>query len=125
MKNKSEQAKFFCESCGKEVKQNAKVCTYCGKFFSSVRCPNCGKTGSTSEFENGCPDCGYAVGKTPKISNIKNNYQNKKTSSLFNNIINNKNNNNTQNSDSLPLWMYLVSIFVLIVVLICFYSCLK
>ena len=48
MKNKSEQAKFFCESCGKEVKQNAKVCTYCGKFFSSVRCPNCGKTGSTS-----------------------------------------------------------------------------
>lgn len=126
MKNKSEQAKFFCESCGKEVKQNAKVCTYCGKFFSSVRCPNCGKTGSTSEFENGCPDCGYAVGKTPKNSNIKNNYQNKKTSSLFNSINNNKNNNNnTQNSDSLPLWMYLVSIFVLIVVLICFYSCLK
>ena len=113
MKNKSEQAKFFCESCGKEVKQNEQVCTYCGK------------TGSTSEFENGCPDCGYAVGKTPKNSNIKSNYQNKKTSSLFNSIINNKNNNNTQNSDSLPLWMYLVSIFVLIVVLICFYSCLK
>ena len=64
MKDKSKQAKFFCESCGAEVKASAKFCDNCGKFFASVRCPNCGKTGSTREFEKGCPDCGYAVGRS-------------------------------------------------------------
>ena len=59
--NRFKKAKFFCEFCGNEVKQNDKVCTYCGKFFASVRCPNCGKTGRTEEFTHGCPACGYAV----------------------------------------------------------------
>ena len=35
-------AKFFCESCGAEVPRNARFCKKCGRFFASVRCPNCG-----------------------------------------------------------------------------------
>lgn len=64
---KSQAAKFFCENCGAEVPQNAKVCRHCGRFFSSVRCPSCGTTGTNKTFENGCPNCGYAVGNGTKI----------------------------------------------------------
>ena len=49
------KAKFFCENCGAEVPENAKVCKKCGKFFISVRCPGCGKTGNSKDFEKGCP----------------------------------------------------------------------
>ena len=41
------QAKFFCENCGEEVAQNARFCNKCGRFFSAVRCPQCGKVGSS------------------------------------------------------------------------------
>ena len=54
------KSKFFCENCGAEVKHNAKVCPYCGRFFSAVRCPRCGFTGDASMFRAGCPNCGYA-----------------------------------------------------------------
>ena len=64
---KKQSAKFFCENCGAEVPQNARVCKHCGKFFSSVRCPVCGTTGSPGKFANGCPNCGYAVGQGQKI----------------------------------------------------------
>ena len=60
-KKKSKEAKFFCESCGSEVPRNSKVCPTCGKFFASVRCPQCGRIGSNEDFKNGCPTCGYAV----------------------------------------------------------------
>ena len=60
-KSKSKEAKFFCESCGSEVPRNSKVCPTCGKFFASVRCPQCGRIGSNEDFKNGCPTCGYAV----------------------------------------------------------------
>lgn len=59
-------AKFFCENCGAEVPQNAKMCRHCGRFFTSVRCPACGATGTNSQFADGCPVCGYAVGKGKK-----------------------------------------------------------
>lgn len=59
-------AKFFCENCGAEVPPNAKMCRHCGRFFTSVRCPVCGATGTNSQFANGCPVCGYAVGKGKK-----------------------------------------------------------
>ena len=52
------QAKFFCENCGEEVAQNARFCNKCGRFFSAVRCPQCGKVGSSHSFVNGCPSCG-------------------------------------------------------------------
>ena len=65
------QAKFFCENCGEEVKQNARFCNKCGRFFSAVRCPACGKIGSSHAFTNGCPACGYAD-KPNKKTNLSN-----------------------------------------------------
>ncbi len=59
MSTSKKQAKFFCENCGAEVAQNSRFCGKCGRFFSSVRCPVCGKTGSSNMFANGCPSCGY------------------------------------------------------------------
>jgi hypothetical protein len=42
------------------VRPDAKVCPKCGRFFSAVRCPNCGYTGEGREFTYGCPSCGYS-----------------------------------------------------------------
>jgi len=119
------QAKFFCESCGAEVKPNARVCTYCGKFFSSVRCPRCGMTGNTQDFKSGCPSCGYAVipGKNfygnGKNSGSLNGSSNK---NIFSKIFLNK--NKTTNSESLPFWIYAVCITVLALCVGGIYSCL-
>ncbi len=55
------RAKYFCENCGEEVAANARVCPHCGKFFSAVRCPNCGYMGGVDVFKNGCPKCHYAM----------------------------------------------------------------
>ena len=105
----SKKAKFFCEFCGNEVKQNDKVCTYCGKFFASVRCPNCGKTGRTEEFTNGCPACGYAV--------YKGKYGTKNKLGL-------SSRRNKNYDGSLPFWIYILVITVLIALVIGLYSCL-
>lgn len=53
---------FFCESCGAEVKRNAKSCPECGSAFGSVRCPACDFIGEETLFKNGCPSCGYSSG---------------------------------------------------------------
>ena len=66
---KKKAPKFFCENCGEEVKENAKICTHCGKFFTNIRCPKCFHQGDSKEFKNGCPECGY--------SNAKNNFNQK------------------------------------------------
>ena len=58
---KQKNAKYFCENCGAEVASKARFCPHCGKFFSAVRCPNCGHTGSVSEFKKGCPVCHFAI----------------------------------------------------------------
>jgi len=50
---------FFCEACGAEVKDSAESCSACGRSFSGVRCPRCGREGSIEAFNNGCPGCGY------------------------------------------------------------------
>ena len=121
MKSNQKQAKFFCESCGEEVNANAKFCNNCGKFFSSVRCPNCGCTGSTREFENGCPECGYAVGKSKNNINY-NTIKSNNNKRIFFKTKNKK--NNQKSTDSLPLWIYIVAILSLIGILFCVYSCL-
>jgi hypothetical protein len=53
-------AKFFCDSCGAEVRREAAVCPECGRFFTSVRCPRCGFSGDQDAFKEGCPRCGYS-----------------------------------------------------------------
>ena len=57
----SKEPRFFCDFCGTEVKRNDRICPKCGKFFSAVRCPNCGLTGQAALFVKGCPSCGYSV----------------------------------------------------------------
>lgn len=53
--------KYFCEFCGTEVRQRDKICPKCGRFFSAVKCPRCGHSGSSKEFDSGCPVCGYSA----------------------------------------------------------------
>jgi predicted RNA-binding Zn-ribbon protein involved in translation (DUF1610 family) len=53
------KAKFFCESCGAEVRHSERVCPTCGKTFTAVRCPRCGFEGDSKQFMRGCPECGY------------------------------------------------------------------
>ena len=106
IKFNKKKAKFFCEFCGNEVKQNDKVCQYCGKFFASVRCPNCGKTGRTEEFTHGCPACGYAVHGTRSRLGLKSKSYSK------------------QNDGSLPLWIYIAVVALLIACIIGLYGCL-
>lgn len=124
--NRFKKAKFFCEFCGKEVHQNDKVCQYCGKFFASVRCPRCGKVGRTDEFTHGCPACGYAVRPAGKR---KGSYGARgflglgsSSKSPFDKL---RDHNSPKNYDgSLPIWMYILVVAVLIACVIGLYSCL-
>ena len=107
----SKQAKFFCENCQTEVDGNAKFCPNCGRFFSSVKCPKCGKIGSTAVFKNGCPECGYSGSATTNSSldsDIPQNSQKR---------IKNKKN---ESDDSLPFWIYILAISVLVLVVVMF-----
>ena len=121
MKQSNKEAKFFCESCGNEVPRKSRFCPACGKFFASVRCPECGKTGSPEDFKAGCPRCGHAVdGKHGKhnaaagldmklITGTNSGGKNK----TFNGI-----------ESGAPIWAYVVSIGVLAVLVVMLYSCL-
>ncbi|NLC93365.1 MAG: zinc ribbon domain-containing protein [Treponema sp.] len=121
-KKDSKKAKFFCESCGSEVPANSKFCPTCGKFFASVRCPKCGKTGFNEEFKNGCPNCGYAVHKSSQISTSNNN-------SIFERIFNSNNRKNSPKNSflsnnefyGLPAWIYIITFFILTTLIICLY----
>ena len=55
------KARFFCDHCGCEVPPRTSVCPKCGRFFTSVQCPNCGFEGQAGLFARGCPSCGYLV----------------------------------------------------------------
>jgi hypothetical protein len=134
MKTKEQHAKFFCENCGAEVPENARVCKYCGRFFSSVRCPQCGTSGTASMFDKGCPVCGYAVNNTQTIFyNDKDNKgkknhlscsEKRKLKSAFNSY-SIKNRSVLQNDNSLPLWIYIITAGIFVAVLTAVYSCFK
>ena len=124
MKKKSENAKFFCENCGAEVPQNARMCRKCGRFFSSVRCPKCGATGDASIFKKGCPTCGYAV--------TGSGYKDGSSSLLFSFTKNWGRKKSFSKSDKgfydggLPLWIYVFTISTfLLVAFILFRTLLK
>jgi len=53
------KARYFCESCGAEVRPSEKTCPSCGKTFTAVKCPRCGFEGASRQFARGCPECGY------------------------------------------------------------------
>ncbi|MBP3772495.1 MAG: zinc ribbon domain-containing protein [Treponema sp.] len=118
MMARKQSAKFFCENCGAEVPQNARVCRHCGKFFSSVRCPVCGTTGSPGKFANGCPTCGYAVGQGQKIdapSQKESRASRKSKKALLDAIdAQNPRTSRRRNSDgTLPVWSFFVILAIL------------
>lgn len=122
-------AKFFCENCGAEVPKDARMCRHCGRFFSSVRCPQCGTTGSTNKFSNGCPTCGYALGPTKgksstslkNISEKKAGYFSKRAlKNEINKRYNSINGIETKGDESLPFWMYIFIFIALFFVLFLF-----
>lgn len=126
MKNSKTEAKFFCESCGSEVPSKAKVCPVCGKFFASVRCPKCGRTGVSEDFLKGCPDCGYAMKPEdlygedydPADYETKGKGKNKRKKSLF------SSGKKQSGSDSaLPFWIYIIPLSILAVLIAILYSC--
>ena len=121
---KSNKAKFFCENCGSEVPENAKVCKTCGKFFISVRCPECGATGSHEDFKDGCPRCGYAVNKTASAKNRQAQKQKNAVNVLkrLRFVFHPK---KIHAESALPLWIYVVTTTVLVAIVFAAYSCIK
>lgn len=109
------KAKFFCENCGSEVPENAKVCKHCGKFFVSIRCPKCGQVGDSKTFQNGCPNCGYLMKKGNALTPILQaaNASGKMSSSAI------------PRSTTLPVWVYVVTGLIFFVVVVAVYSCIK
>ncbi len=130
-KTSSREAKFFCESCGSEVPRQSKFCPTCGKFFMSVRCPNCGKIGTNDDFKNGCPDCGYAVDKTAaavtaqQFENIKNfSYSNGLNANGIRGKLNSRAAAMKKSDSQLPIWIPIACICVLGALIAGLYSCL-
>lgn len=123
---KDKKAKFFCENCGSEVPENARMCKNCGKFFISVRCPACGATGKQEDFEAGCPVCGYAENKngTKSTSNIEKSQNNKKTK-IFSHHFRGASKSHTSISQdsSLPLWIYIITFAIFVVVIFFVIKC--
>ncbi|MFA6855570.1 MAG: zinc ribbon domain-containing protein [Treponema sp.] len=134
MKTKKQHAKFFCENCGMEVPENARICKYCGRFFSSVRCPQCGASGPASMFDKGCPNCGYAMNNIQTISyTARNGKTNRKFFSLSKKrklkhafkISMNKKTSILKSDNSLPAWIYIVTTCIFAAVIAAVYSCIK
>lgn len=123
---KSKKAKFFCENCGAEVPENAKLCKKCGKFFISVRCPSCGRTGTSKEFKKGCPSCGYAAGKTAIPDSGKTYNNSVALSQIFGHAGKKySGGRKTIHETSLPAWIYILTFGMLLGVMIGIYSCIK
>ncbi|MCR5699755.1 MAG: zinc ribbon domain-containing protein [Treponemataceae bacterium] len=115
----STHAKFVCENCQTVVDANAKFCPTCGKFFAAVKCPKCGKVGTTYQFKDGCPQCGYSEPKTTDSSEKKDelNGDIKKIDRIFKKQRKIK---RRMSDDSLPLWIYIVSFCTLPILIVLF-----
>ena len=129
---KGKQAKFFCENCGEEVAQNARFCKKCGRFFSAVRCPQCGKVGSAHAFVNGCPACGYADKKTKSAKGSSGSDSSRFTPAdnkghffVRHPFVRSASSapRRERSSSSLPVWIYGVTFLLLVVMIILFMRC--
>ncbi|MGI5172037.1 zinc ribbon domain-containing protein [Treponema sp. OMZ 840] len=107
--NAKHRPKFFCEFCDTEVPVNARFCPKCGRFFASVRCPNCGHTGEHSAFKKGCPQCGYAMKDFGGSSDSA------KKSGAY----------GKKADDPLPVWVYIATFILLAIVLAVLYNFLR
>jgi len=87
------EPRFFCDNCGTEVARDTDTCSRCGRFFSSVRCPQCGFSADEDLFKNGCPQCGYSASSARKIRSEKPHSSKKKNP-----------------EGKLPFWVYVFSI---------------
>ncbi len=125
------QAKFFCENCGAEVAQNARFCKKCGRFFSSVRCPVCGKTGSSNAFLNGCPSCGYAGKDKGGITSFDTIEQARNAADKKGHFFLHKRHSSPDASlrgkfsgdGSLPIWIYAVTLCALLGIIVGLMKC--
>ena len=136
-RSKSKEAKFFCESCGSEVPRNSKVCPACGKFFASVRCPQCGRIGTNEDFKNGCPTCGYAVNPDSELARgnfgmpgVFGKGRNKSGTGRYgvNGLLGLSRRGGSVAGgyveSGLPIWVYIVSLMILAALCVGLYSCL-
>ena len=97
---KKEKPRFYCDNCGSEVAQDQHECHNCGRSFLSVRCPACGLTGDVKTFENGCPKCGYAVGKQANTNTPPNKNREKPKK---------KKAEESKGYYILPIWVYVIT----------------
>jgi len=98
--------RFFCDHCGYEVGSEIKTCPHCGRYFASVRCPECGYSGPDEMFGNGCPMCGYSAPPPPSAGK---NHHIKPAS------------NNGAPSDKISFWTYL-AVAITLLAIISFFS---
>lgn len=99
----SEKLRFFCDNCGIEVARETQSCPQCGKSFGSVRCPVCGFSGALDNFKDCCPACGYSArykGTSEKKASAPGMISSTRE--------------HEQTTESLPLWVYLVTGLALI-----------
>lgn len=120
--NSQPLAKFFCEFCDYEVPIDAHICPRCGHFFASVRCPVCGKVGDQSMFKHGCPKCGYAGTPKKKQQAFEESGQPKERRKLtlpkFNGINLPEGNHRKVTTGSLPIWIYIVVLGLVLGILV-------
>ncbi|MGF7108947.1 double zinc ribbon domain-containing protein [Treponema pedis] len=110
---KNTMPKFFCENCGKEVKRNTRVCPHCGRFFASVRCPECNYLGSTEEFINGCPECGYAFTSDSDKTKKSGKKKRREPVTVY---------KSNRYDDPLPWWVYSLVMGLALVLAVCFFK---
>lgn len=120
-----EKAKYFCEHCGSEVAVNARFCPKCGKFFSSVRCPQCGFTGDARTFKTGCPKCHYAMPSSDQYGTASSDESKHKLSLKSKKKIKKAFKSQKEKSgdfgvvsDDAPRWLYLLSLLVLALIIV-------
>lgn len=123
----SKKAKFFCENCGSEVAAKARFCPKCGKFFSSVRCPNCGKMGTVEDFKRGCPSCHYAMshsdiyGEEEGFESLTGTRQKRSLKASGRECFGPDFRKARTSTDEAPLWVYVASLVVLLGILAVFF----